>query len=146
MSFETIEENRRDWGQEMVLLEILIGLRVHANKTIFLWWCFLSSVGLMVQKKRNGSGWFSEKLGSGTRRRRNAWGRRCPVTRVRPRGRHFVGPVGLGRLGRHFRHSQASSVGGKETAAAVVLEEEGEENGHMAIVANPLLFAVAAAE
>ena len=47
-----------------------------------------------------------------------------------------MGPVGLGR---HFRHSQASSVGGKETAAAVVLEEEGEENGHMAIVANPLL-------
>ena len=41
---------------------------------------------------------------------------------------------GLVGLGRHFRHSQASSVGGKETAAAVVLEEEGEENGHMAIV------------
>ena len=54
-----------------------------------------------------------------------------------------MGPVGLGR---HFRHSQAASVGGKETAAAVVLEEEGEENGHMAIVANPLLSAVAAVE
>ena len=53
---------------------------------------------------------------------------------------------GLVGLGRHFRHSQASSVGGKETAAAVVLEEEGEENGHMAIVANPLLSAVAAVE
>ena len=95
MSFETIEENRSHWAQEMVLLEILIGLRVHANKTIFSCWCFLSSVRLIVQKKRNGSGWFSEKLGSGTRRRRNAWGRGCPVTRVRPRGRHFVGPVGL---------------------------------------------------
>ena len=48
---------------------------------------------------------------------------------------------GLVGLERHFRHSQASSVGGKETATA-----EGGENGHMAIVANPLLSAVAAAE
>ena len=53
---------------------------------------------------------------------------------------------GLVGLGKHFRHSQASSVGGKETAAAVVLEEEGEENGHLAIVANPLLSTVAVAE
>ena len=58
----------------------------------------------------------------------------------------LCGLVGLVGLGKHFRHSQASSVGGKETAAAVVLEEEGEENGHMAIVANPLLSAVAVAE
>ena len=58
-----------------------------------------------------------EKLGSSTRQR-NAWGRGCPVTRVRPRGRRCAAPRG------RRRHSQAPSVCGKETAAVVLEEEE----------------------
>ena len=58
-----------------------------------------------------------EKLGRSTRQR-NAWGRGCPVTRVRPRGRRCAAPRG------RRRHSQAPSARGKETAAVVLEEEE----------------------
>ena len=63
MSFETIEENRRDWGQEMVLLEILIGLRVQI-KQYFHGGVFSHLWGLWYKRKETEVGGFRKSLGA----------------------------------------------------------------------------------